>query len=493
MDIQKIRIFEEIQKKAKPLIKDERSDQQKDWKAELQKCNNGHPTFNDLITKALDNHLEGSKTKKDIGKDLGYKDTRIRNIINRSGKTTNRDLIISICVCANLTFDNTNFGLSLYELSPLNTENKRDSLICDEIDKNSSIKEMNKALITNGFKGLDIQIFKNKNTPLKLAEAKYDLLLEDVNCSEFPRSNDISMKYNPYCLDPSATAYVKKKNDSDIYKLRTDGKSFYFERSDDPFNGISFDNIDDCPEPAFNPVFYKLQKDLLKKFEITKKRMDDTKNYIIRYDCRVENGIMKAYAETFDYKDPDYDEYFQMVKYENSYTMTVTHNSKYLLYHLGHETYKSFYKIKEEPELLRFESIKDITNQKESQDKLTGPKYQFNPNRMIRMYEQLQAQLDTLLHDIKNGKIDVFDPKWYDDLKDRAEILGIDSYFNWTLSDDEIHYIPNSYEFELPLTNGNKRKVSFDDVERALRVGIQTYDDFQLILSKYSKIEDFIS
>ena len=157
-------MFQKNESNSADLIKNDYRDfYQINWIKKIKSSKNSKTSFREFLNEALDDHPTGKLTKKRIGEILGYKETYIRNTIGQCGRTKNRDLIISICICADLSAESTDFGLKLYGLSRLDRDiGSRDSLICSEISRNSDIDIINKVLINTGYEGLDVNRFKKQ-------------------------------------------------------------------------------------------------------------------------------------------------------------------------------------------------------------------------------------------------------------------------------------------------------------------------------------------
>lgn len=458
--------------------------------------------FKLIVDAALEHNFPDGMTKKEIGFRLGYSQTRIRNIINEYGRTSNRDVIIAICLLLKLTSYTTSLCLKYYNLPIFNEADERDKAIIDAIDKGMDIDLLNKQLVNNQMDRLDIKLVDNnmlsstKKKGSTTSKCKCITLLEDIYCFDsatFFGFNGLSMLYSPDSLWAEASALVKKTDSSHVYELKTDGTTFFiYDDSPSLHPSNSFKLLTDCPDTDFSSKFFELKKKLNKRIEDTKAIFNDTRNYKIRYDCRIERGLMKIYIETFE---PIRNIYYQMTKIGNAYEMTVTNDSRFLRYHIGDGLYKDCkYPIIDLPPLLKFTNIHDIEEQELNQRNLEGPIYKIPLKAMKSMYEYLQSQIDRLICDIMDKKICIFDISALDDFYlDPACIFNIDSYFEWSYcEEDPSCSIPNTYVYELRLLDGRTRFIDFDLMRRSIEIGIDDIENLRIILTKYNTLDEFL-
>lgn len=480
-----------------------RTNTNEDWIQEII-SSDAKNKFTLIVNKAMkvnfddDDNFPNGLTKKALGLNLGYSETRIKNIIyGEDGRTSNRDLIIAICVFLKLSSKATNQCLKCYNLSIFNKEDERDIIIMSAIDNNMDIDSLHKELLDNKLDGLDINLFKEKTIKPKPTSSKCITLLEDIYCFDaatFFGFKGLSMLYNPDYLYAEASALVKNQDSPQVYKLITDSTKFYIY--DDPSSmqpSKYFATLKNCPVPEFSSKFFELRKKLNKRIEDTKNILNDTRNYKIRFDCRIENGLMKIYSEVFE---PTRNIYYQMLKLGSCCEMTVTNYSLFLRYHIGDSVYKECkYTILDQPPLLKFTNICDIEEQSLKQRNLKGPVYKINLKDMKDMYEYLQSQIDCLLGDIIDKKICVYDLNALDDYYlDPAQVFNIKSDFEWSFCEEcPSCSIPNTYEYKLSLLDGRTRLINFDILRRAIEIGIDDIDNLRIILTEYDTLDAFLT
>ena len=112
-------------------------------------------TSNSAFREYIKELIKGKKTlhevfyEAEINEGYGYK------ILSGEKHTNKRDIIIRICIAANLCFEETQTALKLYGLSPLYAKIKRDALLISAINEKLPISQINRILKTSGFDCLE--------------------------------------------------------------------------------------------------------------------------------------------------------------------------------------------------------------------------------------------------------------------------------------------------------------------------------------------------
>ena len=107
---------------------------------------------------------EKGLTIKDVIYNTGESENYGRKIISQEKSTKDRNLIIRICVAANLSVKETNRALKLYGMKGLYAKDKRDAVIMIEINKgNRTIEDIDDALIDNNLEILSKKLKEEKD------------------------------------------------------------------------------------------------------------------------------------------------------------------------------------------------------------------------------------------------------------------------------------------------------------------------------------------
>ena len=433
---------------------------------------------------AGDNNSSERITRESIASRLGYagddlkpKTRIITNTINTAGYTTNRDRIIAICVALEFNPADTNTALYLYGMQELTGKNERDKIIYAGLCAGDSFDVLNLRLKMTGLPPLSIEETKHPDKQ-DIAETPQFIVLDDkIQCGTFVGDNSLAGLY-----DPSSYGFreVMQLKDSagNIYDLTDDEGGMYNATKNRKFIfSKSFpDNSEVLSFPGFATYFSYTTNRLCQKREDTFNILNDTRNYIIRYDVSIKNVGINVYAETFNYDDPEQGLYYQADVSEGKLLFTVTHNSQFLLHHLGGSFYDNFYRSRPE-----FNPIEIYNSEKEI---IAGPE----PTRKV--FHEIKSKIYVLLNDIASGKIKVRDA-YYAFGEDYGMLItdhyGIQKQFDWKFDENTGENVPKKWECTVPINN-EAFTVSIDMLTEAYNFGIDSLEDLYLVVTKFGSV-----
>lgn len=142
--------------------------------------------------------------------------------------------------------------------------------------------------------------------------------------------------------------YVSKKSIISSNEMIDDGSALE-----------SYSDITDAAASDYFPYFLELDKLTDEKAEQTKRQMNDTKYYSGIRMGQTVGPDFGAHAELFNDLQPEYKEYYQVVRKNGIFHYSMSHESVYMRNELG-KLYNAYYPGTEEPKYL-FE-VTDIEN-----------------------------------------------------------------------------------------------------------------------------------
>ena len=131
-------------------------------------------------------------------------------------------------------------------------------------------------------------------------------------------------------------------------------------------------------------------------------RLGDTRNYGERKSARNINGKIHIFAEKYNYRFPEANEYYVMDYSEGTYTLSVFHHSAFMYLFMGEKEYKSCISPQIPIPILRFRSLDEINKLKDRKD---VPYWQQDLIPLRRgAYISLMASIDKLRKELSEKK-----------------------------------------------------------------------------------------
>lgn len=424
-------------------------------------------------------------TRNYIAEQLGYSDPVakgraakiITNNLNEKVRTTNRDRMIAIFIVCGFSVEDASHALELYGMPGLRTGDTKDNIVRIGLERHETYKTICQQL--KAVTGLPLQIKDEKSsTTAKNISTNFEVLSDQIHYGDFVGNRSLEGLY-----DPEALAFTEeielKDHDGNIYRLRNDEGSYYidYEYAEGGYDHQWGIDLDKCYLPDVPALFVESTGRLLKKRKETLAVLNDTRNYIIRYDISVRNGQIETFVESFDYDYPEQMRYFQLTRSTNTFQLTVTHSSVFLYHHLQQDRYKKFF-----GKVPLAEPIENYTAQGTIISKYDK-----------KVYDRMAVSVRQLLVDIGSGEVIIADPYIdYDtDLgRSLTHFYGIKDKFSWIPDDSDGEYYPETWECTVDV-NGKPFTISFELLLEAYQKGIKTIGDLYTIIQNYGSIEQF--
>lgn len=420
---------------------------------------------------------------QELAKALTFGDEydRFRKIVNMSRPTQKRDVIIAICIVLQMSIEEANYALNLYNMSTLDSTIERDKIFIQILDnkqaksfeKNTSgmidyVDNIDTLLRSHGCNTLDLHK-QTLHVPYKPVKLTTSNLSEDI-IFYGPEYNSLSAKY---CLDSyrykSSLLLENQDNKHRLIisvTLSINEYTYWIEReADGRIERFDPSSGDRALIPFVKGVHHAAKNKLYSLLRI----LDDTKNYRFREGACFKDGTIHFYLESFNYLIPELNEYCTIEKSGNELSLNVYNQSEFIYHHIGAEEYNRVFGYREHKPLHTFSSIDDLS------EKTSCKPYETDPIH----YSAWQSIFKELLE--KLGKLN-------DDLKNHHEcIRSIDELDDSGISVCEYYKVEREYECKRD-TNGvvqpnrtyasikvngiPQTEISIEDLRLAYQLGI---------------------
>ena len=435
----------------------------------------------------------------DLHRLLGIDEDVFRGKCNGNRPAT-RDFVIAVCATLRLNSCQTDEALRCHKkmFPGFDESNERDYSITQFLDNNKSkkpssntIHELNTALVSGGFHELDIIDHRTGDKSKKKKMGNLSPYIITGSAFQMTSSNGYALYGDQY--DSLETEYgidramclgrlrIENKKTEEILHLRcsSEGNIDLFD-SAHTIIPLHFERIQDTGVLA--PFFSKLQAATLKYHTKLLNRLDDTRNFGDRVSAYLRDGQVYVFAEEYNYRFPEANEYYVMEYYNGKYSLSVYHRSAFMFLYLGEKVYQETLGRESPQVLLHFDSEGDIDafNEKEG---IPHWQKELLPLRKSA-YRRMTGKIDKLRNDLTEKKRYIRNP---DIIKDHGEEPGWicwfyhveEEYECYTRSDDYagdlLYYGKEESNFSMP--DGTIVTVSITDLLRAFEFGFHTIDE----------------
>lgn len=429
------------------------------------------------------------------GEEAKRKAQTLKHTIGREGYTTNRDRIIAICLALEMSHPETDKALFLYGMLPLSDFDIREKLLIQALTDHIGFSETNRLLKKAGLNPLEIEKTKQTTGPHIIREPmeefvrisgptySYGDFVGDCSLSGLHYPGSYAFDGEMILQDKSGIRYTLETSDGGIYTIKREVVNGTFLSVD------MYTSLSECMDGRFSKYFLELEDGIRRKVKEVLSIMDDTRNYMIRFDAEVRNCQLDLFAETFNYNCPEYSEYYQMERINGKFRMTVTHESIFMKRHLGKQYSRFFTHAHDTDEIAAYYSVEDIQKSEESNRSSTYWK-----EERIKHFTQLKDALTKLVSDLKSSSVLINDPfSCTDDIYyDLTEIYKVQNLFTWEQMSDDWHMIPKESSCNVTASDGSETTVTLNEMKRAFELGIGSIDDIVKVKAQYGDIEGIL-
>lgn len=423
-----------------------------------------------------------------------------------------RDFVIAICAVLCMNSVETSEALRSHKskFPALDEDNDRDWCISNFLDKPEHtnptpdiLTKLNDALIAEGLETLDIIDHRNGKSRNEIKNKLGSQYIILGNAFQMPVSNGYALygdQYDSlvteYGMDRTrciGCMYIKDRKTNEEFHLHysSEGDAYMYD-SQHRILPQHFKQLGDAGE--YKPFFSRLRSMTMKYHRKLIDRLDDTRNYGERISAHLINGKIHIFAEKYNYRFPEANEYYVMDYSEGTYTLSVFHHSAFMYLFMGEKEYKSYISPKVPIPILSFSSIDEINELKERKDVPYWQK-ELIPIRS-GAYISLTASVDKLRKELTEKKRYIRNPLIIADHGD--EPGWICGFFNLE-KDFDCYYETDDYAGEIlclgkevsffQLKDGTIVEISIQDLLKAFELGFNDIDEICQVKHDRGKIE----
>ena len=423
---------------------------------------------------------------EDLAHALKFEYDRFRKIVNMSKPTKKRDVIISICVVLQMSVDDTNKALNLYDNMPaLDSTIIRDDVFIQILKNNQTalfepdnngiidyVDNIDKLLIAHGCSKLDLHkqnFFQTKKS------AKYKPIKQNVSIVSdgvFWREeySSLSTMYQPSAyLCKGSILLENTENKQRIIatvSLSINMYTYWIERKADG-RAEKYDLHSDEQDliPFFKEIHLAARNELNNLLRI----LNDTRNYKLRKSARYIDGSIHFYLESFNYDIPEFNEYCFLEVSGNKVTLNVYDHSEFMHYHLGSEEYNRVFGEREHYPVETFTSIEDLSEKASTMPNETD---RIRYSIWKRIFIELMSEAQKLRDDVENQRACIQDIGELDDSGTSVvEYYKVIQEYACTRDNDGT-LVPNKDYASFTCEGLPETTLSVDELRQAYKLGI---------------------
>lgn len=416
-----------------------------------------------------------------------------RKIVNMQKATKKRDCIIAICYALCLSVDDTNVALHLYDHQrPLDASNPRDKVIISAIEAQAfdpwtpkTISEINERLATAGFSELDIiehRVPKKKYTPFEIINERVDTYAQITGGLPGDPYNSLSTAYSMDRYRCCAMMTLVDTHRHVIYELSADTNRSYSVQTYNKHEVTINTYTSPIESGDFKDYFEDLRLKLNRKMKEMRALVNDTKNYRLRVSAGIHNDAFHVYAETYNYRFPEYNEYYLFEYVDGGIKLSVYKQSAFMRCYLTPEQYRKEYGNSSNPAIAQYTSMEKL----EAAISESDVENKILVRCRLHYFRELQEQADLLITDILSQRRFIRRLNYFWDDRDRVcAFYGVTEEFNCSVDEDWDYMKAGTNAHEFPTENGSTVNITLDDLYQAFELGFHDIDEICRVKKKY--------
>ena len=373
-------------------------------------------TFNEYIrnlSKRKPNNSGGWGVKtQELACRVGIEYEMFRKILNQTKPNQPRDCIIAICAALFLSTSETNKALFYYDDLPKLDDSTgcRDFFIIETLEANfdretdlmEGVNDINKKLSNYQFSELRLSNrIKTKEAQIIPIKSRYDTdykVKTEISSSQYFYQNSLCEFYNP--MKYSARSYMKifeenkevttlvcQSNDDRLYRYKSPVDRDVLEEDSELYDLFS-SHIKDSN-----------LRELRKCYEV----VFDSRNHGMRKSAKYIDGSIVLFAESYNYIQPERNEYVYAELSKGVFTFTILKKSQFMCRYLDKMEFEKYYPQKQymaERNRISFtslESLRDFCKNKNYNSPDTELAY-------CSYFSKLKKVLEELANNLKERK-----------------------------------------------------------------------------------------
>lgn len=425
----------------------------------------------------------------------------VRKVVSQTKRTRKRDLIIAICICLEMSREEMDKALLLYELVPLREFDRRDKVFINAATDQKDLVGVNSELLQRHLPKLDLcdQNSGKKFVMEKMIdEKKYTVYEMEVRPFLMYYGDELSLKerYSPdnfYCaahlkLMENATGkkiLLEWGTVSDtVYDLKDDGR--YVARDYDFVWSKEY-------KYEFSTYTDDLKYLVDRKMRVCIDQLNDTKNYGIRISAVFVEADLVVYGETFNYENPEYSEYYQIEIRPNQKIFAVSNQSIFMQRYLKKEKYEKLYGKIESVKRTIYHSDEEVLSDRANCIKEDGlqPLPRASEEQRLAHFQKLEAAVEDIRIKLANRELFVFNAREFIGIEELVKLFNVKEELDcrWDEKFPEHEFVPHKDSFIAP----DGVETTWKDLYRALELGMGSVSDICNVRAKYGSIEGILN
>ena len=374
-------------------------------------------TFNDYIRNLSKTKLNncggwGVKTQE-LSERVGIDYEMFRKILNKSKPNQPRDCIIAICAALFMSKFETDKALFYYDDMPRldDTPGCRDFFIietleanCDrEYDLTGGVEDINKKLNSYGFSKLRLSNrIKSKEATIISTVSRYDSdykVKTEISSSRVFYQDSLYELYHP--MQYRAISYMR------IFEDNTADSILSFENGSDNllrrYKNKLIPEILDKDSELYGLFSSHIKDSNLRELRRCYEVVFDSRNHGLRKSAKYIDGNIVLFAETYNYTQPERNEYFYAELVKGNFTFTISQKSNFMSLYLDKTEFEKYYPQKQYTNERSGRSFTSVDDLKE----FCRKKYYNTPDVELAFtdyFSKLKNALDGLACNLKEGK-----------------------------------------------------------------------------------------
>ena len=302
-----------------------------------------------------------------ISRITGISQDYLYKILNGSKHTAERDYIIAMCCAIGMNVPETQHALETNRMPLLTDRDIRDQVILVSIEEGVSVHKLNDRLERAGFPWLRVTNDMEQYIP-RISMPSETVILKPRIPSVIYRETDRQIRAFHSGSAPFDYTYAGVITVEDTGGRRFFVQGYYsdsfraftvmdeenyriFEKQNDGDYEMmeSYSTFNETFDSDFFRFFLEIDRATDEKVNEIMEMLDDTKNYGIRYGCRMTSEGEMTYTERYDSGSPALRQYFQIRRTARETRYTASHDSVFMKLEMG-DLYPVYFMDEAEPE-----------------------------------------------------------------------------------------------------------------------------------------------
>lgn len=449
-------------------------------------------------------YTKGRFTRADIASKMDKfdKDT-LKRILNGNQRTRKRDLLIAVFAVLKLSVSETNMGLELYQMAPLNPNRPRDLVIQQAISSEKGFEGLNEMLVECKCSPLNLRREDKKKRDedgsfyYKKATPSYEVITKRVIPYHTVPVSGLSSRYYPgnyqfyvyYIIKDLSNGRVLKLEDpyyQNVYLLDENGNQGEFPLYSKGILRKASVYGERCTDPEI--IQYFLSMEYLEQVKAKELLMilDDTRNYGIRTTAYFRNGEIVLFSEAFNQEFPELSEYYQVEVSSSFQKLSVSSKSIFLVKDIGEQRYYEIYGRQACEILDHFNSLSELIDE---QCKTAIQEKKLRLEHYYKWFSRAFKACEEAYQKLKNKEVNIYEIKETESLTDLIDEYQIYDELECVPSDDGCFSIPGKDSFQ----TDDGITIDLETIIRAAELGIPSVSEISHIIRIKGSVEAILS